>query len=105
MAEVLAKRLDIFLSKSVLLRNYAAAHHLVTELDIVWTWGPLSTSSFRHWNNLAQSLALCTLWIWLVAVLWDLFFAVVFFRGNLGSFLLLLAYPLWATTAERIGDT
>jgi len=37
-------------------------------------------------NNLAQSLALCALWILLIAVLWDLFFAVVFFRGNLGVF-------------------
>jgi hypothetical protein len=37
-------------------------------------------------NNLAQSLALCALWILLIAVLWDLFFAVVFFRRNLGVF-------------------
>ena len=30
---------------------------------------------------------------------------MVFFRGNLGSFLLLLAYPLWTTIAGRIGET
>jgi hypothetical protein len=30
--------------------NYAAAHHLVMELDIVCTWGHFSTSSFRHWK-------------------------------------------------------
>jgi hypothetical protein len=57
-------------------------------------------------NNLAQSLAVCALWILLIAVLWDLFFRGSFpLRKSRGLFCSYLAYPLWTTTAGGIGET
>ena len=76
--------------------NYAAAHHLAMGQDIVWTWGPLFYLLFPFdiGNNLARGLAFqASLWVLVIAVLWDLFFRSSFPLRNLAFFLFLLAFP------------
>jgi hypothetical protein len=69
--------------------NYAAAHHQVMGQDIAWTWGPLFYLLFPFdiGTNLARGLAFqVSLWILIIAVLWDLFFRGSFPLRNLAVF-------------------
>jgi len=55
--------------------NWAAAHHLLSGRDIVWTYGPLAylLTPFDVGSNLAQGLIFqSVLWILLIVTLWDL---------------------------------
>ena len=60
--------------------NYGATHQLVFGRDIDWTSGPLAylAAPMDIGNNLAAGLFFqAALWIFLCAILWD-----VFFRGS-----------------------
>jgi hypothetical protein len=83
--------------------NYAANHHLVMGHDIVWTTGPLSylILPMDIGSNLARGLIFqAAMWVFLIAILFDLCFRsgfrlrnLVFFSAFIGLSARLYQYP------------
>jgi len=78
----------------------------VTELDIVWTWGPLFYLLFPALEITSPKAWLCAHYGYCSLQFCGICFSQWFSSEEIsGSSLLLLAYPLWTTTAGRIGET
>lgn len=90
--------------------NYAAAHHMILGQDIVWTQGPLAYLGMPQdiGSNLARGLAFqFTLWLIVIAILWDVFFRSDFPLRNLAFFAACLAlsavlYPIPGGAADLL---
>ncbi len=88
--------------------NSAAAHHLAIGRDLIWTSGPLAylAAPMDIGNNLAEGLVFqATLWVLLLAILWDLFFCGGFPLRNLIFFSIFLGLsgPLYHNPPNPLG--
>src|SRR5579871_361105 len=92
--------------------NYAANHHLVMGHDIVWTTGPLSylILPMDMGSDLAHGLIFqAAMWVFLLAILFDLCFRsgfrlrnLVFFSAFMGLSARLYQYPTTPSAADAL---